>query len=213
MTRTAPINFSGGNNFAANMRPPKELLPANVVTALAAYDDLLNRHFAARVRATALNSDTATAEAEKTDNAAVAAAVAANAPIPAPEAKNALLKALEESNRELQGFDTAIADAENNLRTLTEKAAIASGYDPAKEHQTMLTATKGHLDAANAAFAAFADREVLNAWMISGAPFVPRTAVTVLDVLALERGMMDGRKNVPVREILDGVVNALKVGK
>lgn len=214
MTRISASNAAGGNTFAPNTRPPREILPATVVTALEAYDDLKHRYDVARQRAAELNSDKAMAEADHEDNAAAAAAIAANKPLPEPEAADALMKALEDSTRELRGFETAIGDAENNLRNLTAAEAKKAGYDADKEHEAMLSTVQSNLNRAATAFHAFADREVLNAWMASGAPFNPRTAITVTDVIPMERPRtMDNRTEVPVEELLNGVINALRNGK
>jgi hypothetical protein len=212
MTRTAANNFSGGNPFQPNTRPSKELLPAPVIAALAAYDDLIDRHHKARLEATDLNNSTTMEQAQHKDNAAAAAAIAANKPIPAPEATAALIKEREDSGRVMLAFTTAITDAENNLRNLTAKTA--KDYDADKEHAAMVSEVQGHLDKAAESFQKFADHEALNAWMTGSALFVPRTAITVTDIIALERPRtMDGRTNVPLPEILNGVINALRNGK
>ncbi len=210
MTRAVAIH-RGGTAF--DLRPPKALIPAPVATALAAYDDLVARQALARVRGAELSSDEALAKADALDNAAVAGAIAASQPIPAPENRNKLLKDLEDSRRELLGFETAITNARNTVSSLSSKAADTSGYKPDVEHAAMVETVAGHLAAAAQAFEAFANREVLQAWL-NGASFVPRTAVTVNDIVVMERPRtMDNRTEVPVAEILDGVVNALRKGK
>lgn len=216
MTRIQAMGASSGGDSLRikNLRPPTPLLPANVVTALAAYDDLLARQVDARNRAAELNTDKALADAEAKDDAATAAAIAAKQPVPAPENKQALVAAIETSTRELRGFEAAITKAENDLRNLSSAAAKASGYDAAKAHADMITAVRGHLTAAADAFQSFADKEILQAWLAGGVGFVPRTAVELTDVVPLERPRtMDNRSHVPVRELLDGILNSLQKGK